>query len=217
MADDDLLSAREAGFEEPLSATVLKLPEVRAVAEGLVEAGIDAFVDNDAVDAIPIVATVKALVRGAVGYREAWLAKKLVAMLFAVGDVTPEDVERWSKRLQDEAGQRDVGERVLAVVDRVTSVWKAELVGRAFRAYLDGAFERREFLLLAEMLDAALTEDLRYFLEEWSDGLDSASCQRLIAVGLMRDRASRLLLESSQSPSPTDAGVLLRQAATRRT
>lgn len=195
---------------EPLLATVQRLPEVRRVAEELVEAGIDAFVGNAAIDAIPIVATVKALVRGAAGYHEAWLSKKLVAMLYGVGDVSEANVVRWTKRLRDDPGLRETGERVLAVVDRATSTWKAELIGRLLRSYLDGGCDRQAFLVTTEMVDAALTEDLRFLIEEWSEGMDSDAAQRLIGVGLMRDQASRLLTEDSEPPIPSHAGQILR-------
>lgn len=202
--------------DEPLAASVLRLPEFSAVAQDLVEAGLDAFVDNAAVDAIPIVASVKALVRGAIGYREAWLSKKLVALLYGVGQVKERDLQRWRKRLEAEPDLQQTGERVLAVVDRVTSTWKAELIGHLFRLYLDGRCDRAAFLQASEMVDDALTDDLRYLVTEWSEGLDTAACKRLVSVGLMSDRESRLLLESSQPPTTSDLGALVRDAAPSR-
>lgn len=131
-------------------------------------------------------------------------------MLYGVGDVSDADVRNWRARLNDEQRVRETGERVLALVDSVTSTWKASLVGQLFRAYLDGVCSRAKFLTAAEMVSTALTEDLRYLVEEWDEGGDSERCTRLIAVGLMRDRSSALLLESSQAPTTSSTGDLLR-------
>ena len=143
---------------DSIIASVLRLPELHAVAEGLVEAGLDSFVDNPAVDAIPIVATLKALVRGGTGYREAWLSKKLISMLYGVGPVSDEDIGRWRRRLSSEQRTAETGERILALVDRVTTTWKAQVLGELFRAYLDRHCDRRDFLRAAEMVGESLRE-----------------------------------------------------------
>lgn len=200
------------GDEDPIVASVLRLPDVQGLAADIAEAGIDAILDNSALDAIPVVASIRALVRGASGFHEAWLTKKLGALLYGLGEASVKDVDRWRARLKEEAGIRETGERILALVDTVTSVWKAELLGRLFRRYLDGDCDRGEYITTAEMVAAAFTEDLRYLLAEWDEGADSERCARLIAAGLMRDRSSKRLLEGSQPPTTSTSGALLRQA-----
>lgn len=195
--------------DDPVVASVLRLPEVHEVAAGVLEAGLDAVVDNSALDAIPVVASVRALARGVGAFRDVWLTKKLAALIFGVGEASDRDVGRWRTRLDGDGGARETGERVLALVDGVTSVWKAELLGRLFRLNLDGECSRADYLTTAEMVHAALTEDLRYLLQDWDDDADSERCRRLIAVGLMEDRSSSLLLESSQPPTTSVPGHLL--------
>lgn len=199
--------------EDPVVASVLRLPEVHDVAARALEAGLDAIVENSALDAIPVVASVRALARGVVAFHDAWLTKKLAALMFGVGEASDRDVERWRARLDEDGGTRETGERVLALVDGVTSLWKAELLGRLFRLYLDGGCSRVDYLTTAEMVHAALTEDLRFLLHDWDEGADSERCRRLIAVGLMKDRSSSLLLESSQPPTTSNPGHLLVQVA----
>lgn len=200
----------ESVESDPLIKSVLRLPELHSVAEGLADVGLDALIDNAAVHAIPVVATVTGLVRGGIGFREAWLSRKLLSMLYGIGEATDEDVRCWRKRLRSEQGATETGERLLALIDRVTTTWKSQMLGELFRAYLDGRCDRRTFLNTAEMVDAALTEDLRFLVGGWHDGDDEDACGRLTSVGLMADRSSALVVEDSGPPVLSDQGTLVR-------
>jgi hypothetical protein len=202
--------------EDSVVESILRLPEFHEVAADLAERGIDALVDNAVVNEIPVIKTIKGLVRGAVGFHEAWLTKKLLTMFAAFGDVPDEeDVKRWKRRLADDKSTTETGERVLAVIDSVTSIPKAKLVGIAFRAYLDGECQRETFLRTCEMIDSALTEDLVYLLQTWEEGCDDAPCARVVAVGLMTDRSVTMGTEASKPPAPSAEGTAL-QVATKR-
>jgi hypothetical protein len=135
-AADDNSSAASA--DHTLVRSILDLPDLREIAEDLAQRGLETAVDNEAIAAIPVVKTIVAIAHGVLGYRDRWLIQKLAAMLYAIGEPTEPDRDRWKRRLSDDHGLRDTGERVLAVIDRVTSIAKAQMIGRAFRAYLDG-------------------------------------------------------------------------------
>jgi hypothetical protein len=186
------------------------LPEVYQVAAEVAEARIDALIDSEALDAIPVVKSVRALARGVAGFRETWLEKKLMAMMYGFGPISADDAERWTKRPRTDKEDAEIGERVIALVDRVTARVKAQLIGKVMRAWLDGRCDRPTFLRTAEMIDDALTEDLSFLIEGRADGSDEAATRRLVAVGLMVDRSSAILDETSLPPAPSDEGTLLR-------
>jgi len=197
--------------------SVLRTPELHSLAAEYVEAALDAFVDNALIDVIPIVGTIRGVVQGASSIRDALLAKKLVTMLSAIGEASEGDVAKWRERINTDGG-RETGERVLEVVDRITSAHKATLIGKVFREYLDGRCDRSSFLRTVEMIDSALTEDLLFLANDWverewvdGDAYEGVS-SRLIAVGLMKDRVTRLASESSQPPAPSAEGNLIRSA-----
>jgi len=104
------------------------------------------------------------------------------------------------------------------VVDRITSAYKATLIGKVFREYLDGRCDCSSFLRTVEMIDSALTEDLLFLANDWVErewadrDADEDVSLRLIAVGLMKDRVNRMALESSQPPAPSAEGFLIRSA-----
>ena len=203
---------------DSLVESVLRTPELHSLIEEYGEDGLDAFVDNGFIDAVPVVGTIRKLVSGASSVRDAFLARKLVAMLSAIDEIPESDVAKWRARIDKDEGQ-DIGERVLATIDRITSTYKARLIGKVFREYLDGRCDCSSFLRIVEMIDSALTEDLRFLINDWTERTwddrerDAGVGSRLIAVGLMKDQVTRLALSGSQTPAPSDEGVLLRTAS----
>ncbi len=85
--------------------------------------------------------------------------------LSAIGEASERDVVKWRERINTDGG-REIGERVLAVVDRITSAYKATLIGKVFREYLDGRCDCSSFLRTVEMIDSALTEDLLFLAND---------------------------------------------------
>jgi len=119
-----------------------------------------------------------------------------------LGDIDSEDAAKWRRKLQDDEQLEEFGERVIGIVDRVESATKAKLVGLMLREYLNGRCDRETYLRSIEMIDRALTEDLSFLVNHRTEDLSDPACARLMAVGLMTDRSSRFLLESSMPPAP---------------
>lgn len=207
-------------ISDSLVESVFRTPQLHDLVAEYAEAGLDGIVDNPLIDVVPVVGTIRSLIRGVSSLRDALFAKKILAMLSAIGDATEDDAAKWRKRINDDGG-REMGERVLAVIDRITSAYKATLIGKVFREYLDGHCNRSSFLRTVEMIDSALTEDLRFLMDDWTTKewadreADDDVSTRLIAVGLMTDRVTRLVLESSQPPEPSEEGALIRSALRR--
>lgn len=212
----------EADLESDVVRSVLCQPEVIGLADELAELGVDRLIDvlveSEAADAIPVVKSIRAAFKGIVSVREAILTKNLLRFLVGVGEATADDVERWRSRVDKDAAQ--VGERLIALIDRVTSPLKATLIGHVFRSYLDGECERSTFLRTAEMIEQALTEDLKYLVDSRVSSDPSPEDEpppvvRLISTGLMLDMANRLALEDSGPATPSAEGRLLQRAARR--
>jgi len=210
---------KEVGEGEPvgrsLAETVAKMPELQDLTQAYAELGFDALVDSGIADEIPVVKTVLALTRGAAGLREAWLTKKLIALLLGLGSLTEKEAASFREKLQDDDRIEEFGERVIGIVDRVESTAKAKIVGLMLREYLSGRCTRDSYLRSIEMIDRALTEDLAFLIDGWDEGMSEPACDRLMAIGLMTDGSVRLVTESSQPPAPSIEGELIRQSARR--
>jgi hypothetical protein len=153
--------------EEPNEAlvhSIARLPELQEVLADATDLGLAALVENDMLDAIPIVAWVRRFAKGGIAIRDALLARKLIKMLRGVGAVSDKDRDKWNERLGDRRQAQNIGLRLFAILDKLTDEWKAELVGRLLRRYLDGDLTLNEFLRGMEMIERAFSDDLRRFL-----------------------------------------------------
>ena len=195
-------------------------PEAVDLASEVAGYGVDRLVeilaDSDLLDVIPVVKSLRAITRGAVGIREGLLARNLLRFIAGVGAVSTKDAERWRDRLGDDTGE--MGERVLRLVDRASAPAKAVLIGRAFRAYLDAECDRQTFLRTVEMIDRSLTEDLVALVEAPSAEADedSSATARLMSTGLLVSRAHSLVTEESRPPSTSVEGALLQRITPRQ-
>ena len=118
-------------------------PNARDPAAEYLEVGVDQLIDNEALDVIPVVSTLRKLFKGSLGIREQYLTKKLVRLIYGVGPHSERDLSRWRDRIKREAPNlTEVGERLLMIIDNVASMKKAELIGKAFRRDRDSEIER---------------------------------------------------------------------------
>jgi hypothetical protein len=208
----DTVPSEETGADA-LVESLWRLPTLQDLGAELTDLGVDVVLDNEIVRELPIVHWLVALSRGVISYREQRFAKKLIRLLFGVGRPTESDIAQWKQRLTNDRGARETGDVILSVVDNATSAWKAELVGRMWRSYLDGDCDQESFRRIIEMINNALTDDLRYLLEHWDPIASNPVVDRLVAVGLLSSRGMSLLNAGDDPSFASVEGKLLIGAA----
>ncbi len=126
-----------------------------------VDAGIDAVVDNEIVERLPIVGLLVKLTKVGLGFREYLFLKKLARFLFHLRDVNQEEREQYVARIQASPDERKrLGEHLILLLDRFEDVTKPEYLARGFEAYLQGTITLDEFMRLSLVVDRCYLEDL---------------------------------------------------------
>ena len=126
-----------------------------------VEAVIDAATDNEILKNIPVVGTAVKLVKEAVDIRDRMFAAKLTTFLQALNETTPEAREKLRQKIAsspDEA--KEVGETLLLVLDKTTTLKKAEIIAYIFIAYTLEHITATDFRRLLDATDQAFIDDL---------------------------------------------------------
>lgn len=203
-----------ASPEQSIFESIRRLPDIRGLAAEYLDTGLDLLVENPALEAIPVVGSIRALTRGAITFREARYTQKLLKFLTELGPSTDADVEYWQEKLQNEP--TETGARILDVLDRVTALRKAEIIAWITRLWLDGECERETFFRAIEMVEKALTEDLEEFLRAPEQLGSYEGVYRLIATGLAIDQSEQIVTERSQPPALSREGQLLTRAVEER-
>ncbi len=150
------------------------------------ELTVDALMGDGLAKDIPFLGTVVGVVKTGFNVRDFLLTKKIIRFLGPISDVDPPGRERMIGRLQDDAGfERNVGEELLLLLDRLDSVQKATFMGRAFAAYLREEIDGSMLQRLNYAIDRVVVTDLAK-LAVFSDRqlVDEATLQAFVNAGL---------------------------------
>lgn len=183
-----------------LIETIAERGGAELVAE-LSEVALDAAMDSGVLQDVPILGTIFKLSRIGVGVREHLFIRKLQKFLKCVNEVSAHERDQFAQEMSaDIRSQQKVGEALLSLLDKIDEVEKAELLGKAFGAYLQHRIDYETFFRLARSIDRCMDSDLRFVhnYERATDAFpepafDLASCGliELIAVPSIRTADSR--------------------------
>ena len=118
-------------------------------------------VGGEAFSSIPVVGTMFQLARSANTIRDKTLAAKLRRFLEPLTETSQECRDKFKERLtQDVAETRRVGEILFLVVDRLTDLDKAMILGRLFIAFLNDQLSSSDLRRMAQAVDMSFADDL---------------------------------------------------------
>lgn len=118
-------------------------------------------VGGEAFSSIPVVGTMFQLVRSANTIRDRTLAAKLRRFLEPFTETSQEYRDKFKERLtRDEAETRRVGEILFLVVDRLTDLDKAMILGCLFIAFLNDQLSSSDLRRMAQAVDMSFADDL---------------------------------------------------------
>ena len=184
---------------------------LEAVLENI-EAVVDALTDNEIVKSIPFVGTMVKLVTGGADLRDRIFVSKVQRFIEQLESTAKPDRMKFQKQiLSDDDQKRRTGEAVLLVLDKLSDLKKADLLGVFYACFLGGHLDGAQFRRLAAAIDTAFIDDLESFLEHGDDELpyqqwhmEQWHMEQLVSSGLttpsavkIRSEAGKLLYEPS--------------------
>ena len=178
------------------------------------EGALDLALDEGALKEIPVVGSLVKLYKIGMGVKEHLFLKKLLRFLHQLYSVSDEDRERFREHLSENPKFRNnVGEKIILLLERADEMEKADLIGKAFAAYLQGRIDYEQFMKMAAGIDRGLMSDLlqlarmdKSYLrteEQWGTNL--------MAAGLMKLEVVSLYGGSCVSYSLNEAGKFVRE------
>src|SRR6266550_4311013 len=135
-------------------------PELKDLTKEVLELSIDDLANNDAVKQIPIINFLLAGYKTVIAYREYQYIKKISYFLFEQTKVNKKEREEWLAKLEKKKEKMKLGEVTLELIDKVTTVEKAIMLGVIFRHQIQGEIKTQDFLRIAEMIQAAYLDDI---------------------------------------------------------
>lgn len=173
-------------------------------------------VGGEAFSSIPVVGTMFQLARSANTIRDKTLAAKLNSFLKPFTETSQECRDQFKEKLRkDEAETRRVGEILFLVVDRLTDLDKAMILGYLFIAFLNDKLSSTDLRRMAQAVDMSFADDLIGLIN--SDGeLDRSQelwLKSLVPSGLAEPVGAKMFDEMGNIYySMTELGKSLRSA-----
>ncbi|HZD36333.1 MAG TPA: hypothetical protein VE130_14115 [Nitrososphaeraceae archaeon] len=186
--------SNEQSTSQTLGTSLLKVigrSDLPDLATDIGELGIDELLENGLLKDVPFLGGILKLAKFGISVSNYLFLEKISKFLSNLKDIPVEQRARFIQELeQDEEFRQRVGENLLLLLHRLDDVDKPELLGRAFRAYVEGRIEYPTYQKLATAIDRIKIyniDGLKKFYDESPDREppDDETLQDLAFCGLV--------------------------------
>lgn len=167
----------------------------------------DSLIENELIKSIPVVGTALKLISGSLDLRDKIFLSKVQRFIQEIESISKEEKLKFNQSItSDEELMRSVGEAALLVLDKLSDLKKADLLGFYFLCFLSGHLDQYQFRRVAAAIDTAFIDDIETFLKSGTDELLSqkqfmealfSSGMTAISAGKTWDDSGELFYEAS--------------------
>ena len=142
---------------------------VVSVASDFAELAMDASIDDGLIKDIPVFGWFVKAHDAVITVRERIFMKKIAEFLQGVRGITSNaDVQSFRLKIQnDQKFSRDVGDKLILLLDRHEEYKKATMLGRVFGRYIMGELSQDEFNRIARAIDLCAAHELENIREHY--------------------------------------------------
>lgn len=152
-------------ISKSFTATLIS-SDLSGVAAEWVEVALDCILKEGFVRNIPVLGTLSAFWKAGIGVRDILFVRKLQAFLTNLGQHPVEKRRAMIDLLAASAAEEDVGEKLLALLERLDSSLKAKILARVFSTYVEGSISADEFWRISFILDKLPMQDI-HVIPQW--------------------------------------------------
>ena len=136
----------------------------------------DSLIDSEIIKSIPVVGTALKLISGTRDLRDKIFLSKVQRFILEIENLSKEEILEFNESItSDEEAMRNVGEASLLVLDKLSDLKKADLLGFYYSCFLSGHLDQHQFKRVAAAIDTAFIDDIEQFLKS---GLDELLSQK---------------------------------------
>ena len=132
----------------------------------------DSLIDSEIIKSIPVVGTALKVISGSLDLRDKIFLSKVQRFIQEIESISNDERLKFNQSVaSDKKSMASVGEAVLLVLDKLSDLKKAELLGFYFSCFLSGLLDQYQFRRVASAIDTAFIDDIEKFLESGTDEL----------------------------------------------
>ena len=152
----NLVPALQESLVEPLRNTVVDIAEVL----------LDTVFEDGILKDVPVIGTIASFAKVGISLRERNLAKNTYAFIcgFRRKAISAETVLKYQERLKDpKVAERELG-YALTLLDKEAQYQKADYLGRAYRAFVEGHISWEKFVEISEAISRMFMIDFMHLI-----------------------------------------------------
>ena len=142
---------------------IIKNENLTKITTSLIEIGVDSIMEDGLLKDIPLIGSIVNGIKLTKSISDRILLKKIITFLNRVKDVPN---EKRLKMISDIYSNKEfsikIGEQIIYLLDKADDHNKAQIIGKLFKAFLDGNFSYLEFLKSGESINKIFIQDLSF-------------------------------------------------------
>lgn len=174
--------------------TTIENSDLKDISKDVLEFSFDQFFNEGTFREFPIVGTIINLGKIGANIRDAIFLKKVFRFLYQLKDVSKVKRESFANKIrEDEEYRQKVGENLLLVIEKLSHYYKADMLGRIYRAHLEGSIGINILEKLVSSVEKVNIHDLSdlkeiYIGKKRKGTLSDETLQALAIAGLFKMR-----------------------------
>lgn len=126
------------------------------------EIALDSFLEDSILKEIPFFGSLFKTGKIIIGIRENIFAKKIYKFLIEIKDISQSERIKFINELEENNEFRQkVGEKIIILIDQLDDMEKATIIGKLFKANIEGNLNYYEFLKLSSIIQKSFLEDIK--------------------------------------------------------
>lgn len=160
---------------------------IQALAMDAAELGIDSVLDDELIKAVPIIGSIAKLYQFTISVRDRIFVRKVLSFLNEFSDISEVRRNQFANELDKNAGTREkAGAALVLLLERLDDLKKPEIVGRLYRAKLDGRLSFAELWRFCMVVERAYLPDLAVLSKlRFGSQVDADAAPYLLALGIL--------------------------------
>ena len=158
-----------------LTKTIIESENLQEIVTNLSEIGLDTIVGSNVANDIPFISTITQLWKAGVSIRDAIFLRKLAHFLLELSDTDLRKRNEMINKLDQEEYQGKVGEGIILLLERLDSLDKASMLGRAFQAYIQEEISFQSLQRINVAIDRIPIYDLKSLPQNYQESLNEVS------------------------------------------
>ena len=189
-------------------------PSLKDAVVDMAEIGLDRVLDNDILQAIPVLRTLVGIGKAYQSIRDRNAMKQTATFIMALREqnIPQNKLDEHKRKLDFDPtfAEEELG-RVLVILDATHDIEKSKLLAKIYRAYIENLFDWDRFCELSDLVSRLFVSDIS-LLRAINEGRvsDTTQCEayraeRLSAVGLVSLVTKTVLVASNAKQSHADS------------